>query len=289
MSSIADLLKAWPQHVLPHHLLSRIVHAAMRSQRLPALRLAFMRWFVRTYRVELAEAATTDLAAYPTFNAFFTRALAAGARPVAAAADAFACPADSRVSQAQRVEGGRVFQAKGRGYTAVELLGGDAARAAPFDGGASATLYLSPRDYHRVHMPVDGEVVEMVHVPGRLFSVNPPTTRTVDRLFARNERVAFIMDTAAGRVAYVMVGALFVSSVETVWAGEVTPPMGRRVRSWSYRPGELRFGKGDEIARFNMGSTVVLLTEPGRVAWDPALVPDAPLKVGQRIGTVAAR
>jgi phosphatidylserine decarboxylase len=281
-----DLLKAWPQYPLPHHLLSRIVHALMRSPRLPALRLAFMRWFVRTFQVALDEAAESDLAAYPTFNAFFTRALKPGARPIAEAADAIACPADSRVSQAQRVEAGRVFQAKGRGYTATELLGGDPLRAAPFDGGMSATLYLSPRDYHRVHMPVDGDLVEMVHVPGRLFSVNPPTTRAVDRLFARNERVAFILDTVAGRIAYVMVGALFVSSVETVWAGEVTPPAGREVRRWSYRAGQHRFRKGQEIARFNMGSTVVLLTEPGRVAWDPVLQPDAPLRMGQRIGTL---
>lgn len=281
-----DLLKAWPQHPLPHHFLSRIVHALMRSERLPALRLAFMRWFVRRFQVALDEAAQPDLAAYPTFNAFFTRALAPGARPVAAEPDAFACPADSRVSQAQPVAAGRVFQAKGRSYTATELLGGDPRRAAPFDGGASATLYLSPRDYHRVHMPADGDLIEMVHVPGRLFSVNPPTTRAVDRLFARNERVAFILDTAAGRLAYVMVGALFVSSVETVWAGEVTPPAGRVVRRWRYPAGQHRFRKGDEIARFNMGSTVVLLTEPGRVSWDAVVQPDAPLRVGQRIGTI---
>jgi len=284
---MSDQLKAWLQHPLPHHALSRLVHALARSERLPGLRLAFMRWFVARFGVALDEAIAPELAAYPTFNAFFTRALKPGVRPIAAAAEAFACPADSRVSQAQCVEAGRVFQAKGRGYTATELLGGDPARAAPFEGGASATLYLSPCDYHRVHMPVDGEVVEMVHVPGRLFSVNPPTTRTVDRLFARNERVVFIMDTVAGRVAYVMVGALFVSSVETVWAGEVTPPMGRALRSWRYRAGELRFRKGDEIARFNMGSTVVLLTEPGRVEWDPVVQPDATLSVGQRIGAIA--
>jgi len=283
-----DLLKAWPQYPLPHHLLSRVVHRLTRSPRLPALRLAFMRWFVRTYDVALDEAAQPELAAYPTFNAFFTRALKPGARPIAAAADAFACPADSRVSQAQPVTAGRVFQAKGRGYTATELLGGDPRRAAPFDGGMSATLYLSPRDYHRVHMPADGTLIEMIHVPGRLFSVNPPTTRAVDRLFARNERVVFILDTDAGRIAYVMVGALFVSSVETVWAGEVTPPMGREVRSWRYRADLHRFRKGDEIARFNMGSTVVLLTEPGRVGWDAVLAPDAPLRMGQRIGTIHA-
>jgi len=283
-----DLFKTLPQHLLPHHALSRIVHAATRSTRLPGLRLAFMRWFVRNYGVALDEAVEPALAAYPTFNAFFTRALRPGVRPIAGGADAFACPADSRVSQTGRIADGRIFQAKGRGFSATELLGGDPARAAPFDAGAFATLYLSPRDYHRVHMPLDGELAEMVHVPGRLFSVNPPTTRGVDRLFARNERVAFLFDTAAGRLAYVMVGALFVSSVETVWAGEVTPPMGREVRRWRYAPGAHRFRKGDELARFNMGSTVILLTEPGRVAWDEFLAPDAALRVGQRIGAVQA-
>lgn len=288
MDSIADLMKSLPQHLMPHHALSRVVHAAMRSTRLPGLRLGFMRWFVRTYQVALDEAVQPELAAYPTFNAFFTRALKLGARPVADAADAFASPADSRVSQAGPIVDGHIFQAKGRGYTATELLGGDAARAAPFHAGSFATLYLSPRDYHRAHMPLDGELLEMIHVPGRLFSVNPPTTRSVDRLFARNERVAFLFDTAAGRLAYVMVGALFVSSIETVWAGEVTPPMGRLVRRWDYAPGQHRFRKGDEIARFNMGSTVILLTEPGRVAWDPLMAADAPLRVGQRIGTIGA-
>lgn len=281
-----DLLKTLPQHPLPHHFLSRIVHAATRSARLPALRLAFMRWFVRTYQVALDEAAQPELAAYPTFNAFFTRALKPGARPIAVSADAVACPADSRVSQAGRIDQGRIFQAKGRDYSAVELLGGDAARAAPFEDGEFATLYLSPRDYHRVHMPLDGDLVEMVHVPGRLFSVNPPTVRGIDRVFARNERVVFIFDTAGGRLAYVMVGALFVSSVETVWAGEVTPPAGHAVRRWCYKAGQHRFRKGDEIARFNMGSTVILLAEPGRLAWDAVVAPDTALRVGQRIGTL---
>jgi phosphatidylserine decarboxylase len=280
---MSDLLRTFWQHPLPHHLLSRVVHAAMRSTRLPGLRLAFMRWFVRRFGVALEEAAQPELSAYPTFNAFFTRELRAGVRPIAADRDAVASPADSRVSQCGAIGAGRIFQAKGRGFTAAELLG-DAALAVPFADGTFATLYLSPRDYHRVHMPLDGELRAMVHVPGRLFSVNPPTTRAVDRLFARNERVAFLFDGDAGRMAYVMVGALFVSSIETVWSGEVTPPAGRTVRRWDYAAGQHRFAKGAELGRFNMGSTVILLFEPGRVALDAALVPDAPLRMGQRIG-----
>lgn len=279
------LLTLW-QWPLPQHLLSRVAHALMRSTAVPALRLAFMRWFVGRFGVVLADAEQPELAAYPTFNAFFTRALRPGARPLATSADAIASPADSRVSQHGRIDAGRIFQAKGRGFSAAELLGGGAADAAPFAAGEFATLYLSPCDYHRVHMPLDGELKAMVHVPGRLFSVSPRTTRAVDRLFARNERVAFLFDTAAGRMAYVMVGALFVSSIETVWSGEVTPPAGECIRRWDYAPGQHRFRKGDELGRFNMGSTVIMLFEPGRIAWDTALQPDAALRMGQRIATL---
>ena len=281
-----ELLGVWLQYPLPHHALSRVVHRLTRSTCLPGLRLACMRWFVRRFGVDMGEAAEPELAHYPSFNAFFTRALKPGARPIAAGAEALTSPADARVSQAGRIEDGRIFQAKGRAFSACELLGGEAQRAAPFTDGDFATLYLAPRDYHRVHMPIDGTLREMVHVPGRLFSVDPPTARTVDRLFARNERVAFLFDTAAGPLACVMVGALFVSSIETVWAGEVTPPMGARIRSWSYAPGAHRFRKGDEIARFNMGSTVILLAGKGRIALDAALRPEAELRLGQRIATL---
>ena len=281
------LLTLW-QWLLPQHLLSRIVHALMRSTALPGLRLSFMRWFVGHFGVVLADAAQPELAAYPSFNAFFTRALRAGVRPLAAGADAVVSPADSRVSQHGKIAAERIFQAKGRSFSALELLGGDAADAAPFAAGEFATLYLSPRDYHRVHMPLDGELCRMVHVPGRLFSVSPRTTRAVDRLFALNERVAMLFDTAAGRMAYVMVGALFVSSIETVWSGEVTPPAGQSIRRWDYAPGQHRFRKGDELGRFNMGSTVILLFEPGRVLWEGEFGADAALQLGQRIASIQA-
>ena len=231
--SVADRLRAWPQYLLPGHLLSLVVLAFTRSR---------VRWFkdlviglvVRLYAVDLDEAAEPDRRAYPSFNAFFTRPMAAGARPVASGAGEVACPVDGVVSQAGRVDDDRIFQAKGRDYSLVELLGGSAERAAPFRGGAFATLYLSPRDYHRIHMPLAGRLREMVHVPGRLFSVDAATTRAVPRLFARNERVAALFDSAAGPMAVVMVGALFVAAIETVWSGLVTPPSRRRVAAWSY-------------------------------------------------------
>jgi len=285
-ASLGDRLKAALQVPLPHHLLSRVVFAVTRSRWAP-LKAALIRSAVRLYGVDVAEAAEPDVAAYPSFNAFFTRPLAPGARPVADAPDAVVSPVDGVVSRAGEVHGGRIFQAKGRDYTAAELLGGSEERAAPFAGGSFATLYLSPRDYHRVHAPLAGTLRETVHVPGRLFSVNAATTRAVPRLFARNERVAALFDTAAGPMAVVLVGALFVSAIETVWSGLVTPPRGRRVRSWpppSDRP--VRLATGAELGRFNMGSTVIVLFGAGRVRWSPELAPEAEVRMGRRIGTL---
>jgi len=284
-ASLGDRLKAALQVPLPHHLLSRLVFAVTRS-RLRPLESALIRSAVRLYGIDLAQAAEPDPAAYPSFNAFFTRPLAPGARPVDDDPRAVVSPVDGVVSQAGEVRGGRIFQAKGRDYTAAELLGGSEERAAPFTGGSFAALYLSPRDYHRVHAPLAGTLRETVHVPGRLFSVNAATTRAVPRLFARNERVAAIFDTAAGPMAVVLVGALCVSAIETVWSGLVTPPRGRRVRS---RPPErpVRLAAGEELGRFNMGSTVVVLFGPGRVRWSPELVPEAEVRMGRRIGTLA--
>ena len=285
-ASLGDRLKAAVQVPLPQHLLSRFVLALTRS-RLRPLKAALIRGAVRLYGIDTSEAAEPDPAAYPSFNAFFTRPLVPGARPVAAAPDAVVSPVDGVVSQAGEVRGDRIFQAKGRDYSAAELLGGSAVRAAPFEGGSFATLYLSPRDYHRVHMPLAGALRETVHVPGRLFSVSAATTRAVPRLFARNERVAAIFDTAVGPMAVVLVGALCVSAIETVWSGLVTPPRGRRVRCWPPE-GPVRLATGAELGRFNMGSTVIVLFGPGRVRWEPALAPEATVRTGRRIGTLAA-
>jgi len=246
-----------------------------------------IRAFIRRFGVDMSEAAEPDPNSYPTFNAFFTRALRAGARPLATEPKAIACPVDGGVSQCGNINDGRIIQAKRRGFNVIELLGGDPTLAAKFNGGMFTTLYLSPKDYHRVHMPFDGILRRMLHVPGRLFSVNPPTTRTVPRLFARNERVAMIFDTTIGAMAVVMVGALNVGSIETVWAGEITPPRGCVLRSWDYLDDKMKFIKGAELGRFNMGSTVILLFSAGHVRWESSLVADSNVRMGQRIGTAA--
>jgi phosphatidylserine decarboxylase len=284
-ASLGDRARAAVQWPLPQHALSRVVLRLTRSRR-RWLKSLLVRRVVAAYGVDLGEAADPDVAAYASFNEFFTRPLAPGARPLPDDPAAVASPVDGVVSQAGSIRDGRVFQAKGREFSVDELLGGAPQRALPFRGGSFATLYLSPRDYHRIHMPVDGRLVETVHVPGRLFSVDARTTRAVPRLFARNERVAALFDSAAGPFAVVMVGALFVSGIETVWEGLITPPSGRWVRSWDHRDDGLAFERGEEIARFNMGSTVILLFGPGRVAWSPELVPEAAVRMGAAIGNI---
>ena len=281
---LGDWLKSAWQYPLPQHAVSRFTHWLTRRER-PGLKNWMIRAFIRRFDVDMSEAAQPDPGSYPTFNAFFTRALRTGARRVAAEPDAIACPADGTLSQRGDIAAGVVFQAKGRNFSTHELLGGDPTLAAHFHGGTFATLYLSPKDYHRVHMPFDGTLRRMLHVPGRLFSVNPRTTRAVPRLFARNERVAMIFDTVAGPMALVMVGALNVGSIETVWAGEITPPRGYVLRSWDYLDDKLTFAKGAELGRFNMGSTVILLFTLGKVRWESSLIPDSAVRMGRRIGT----
>jgi phosphatidylserine decarboxylase len=280
--SLSDYIKAWLQYPLPQHALSRLTHRLTRI-RTPAIKDWGIQDFVRRFGVDMSEAAEPDIRAYPTFNAFFTRSLRAGARPVAMEAGAIASPVDGVVSQMGVVEGGRIFQAKGRWFSTLELLGGDEAAAASFQDGNYATLYLSPKDYHRIHMPVTGRLRRMLHVPGRLFSVNPPTTRAVPRLFARNERVACLFDTEIGPMALVRVGAMNVASIETVWAGEVTPPERSAVQAWDYKEGEVRLEKGIEAGRFNMGSTVILLFAKGRIRWDVACGPGSIVRMGKKI------
>lgn len=277
-----DRLLAALQALLPHHPLSRCA-GALAGSRLAPVRAAMIGLFRRAYGVDLAEAVEPDPGRYPSFNAFFTRALVPGARPVAPEAGAVASPVDGTVSAAGTIAGDALLQAKGREYGLTELLGGSPERAVPFEGGSFATLYLSPRDYHRVHMPLAGRLTETVHVPGRLFAVNRAAVRAVPRLFARNERVAALFDTEAGPMAVVLVGALLVGSIETVWAGRVTPPRGREVRSWVPTT-EVRLARGAELGRFAMGSTVILLFSPGRVRWDEALAPGAAVRMGRRIG-----
>ncbi len=272
------------QYLLPHHALSYLMYRLARARWAP-LKDQLIRRFIRLYGIDMANAVETDPVAYGSFNEFFTRALRPEARPPAPEADAVLCPADGALSQAGTIRDGRIFQAKGRDYGLMELLGGDHKWGERFAGGSFATVYLSPKDYHRVHMPLGGELKKMLHVPGRLFSVNPTTTRLVPQLFARNERVVCLFETPAGPMAVILVGAIFVASIDTVWAGTVTPA-GRRIGSWQYggteRPVALE--RGAEMGRFNMGSTVMLLFGPNRVDWDPRMQPGATLRMGERIG-----
>jgi phosphatidylserine decarboxylase len=272
------------QYALPHHLLARPVYGLARVRWGP-LKDLLIRVFARHFGVDREEAKSPDPSAYPHFNAFFTRALRPGARPIAGPEGAVVSPADGVLSQIGGIGDGRIFQAKGHDYALLELLGGDAERAAPFRGGSFATVYLAPRDYHRVHMPLAGRLREMVHVPGRLFSVNPITTRSVPRLFARNERVLCLFDGPAGPMAVVLVGAIFVGGIETVWAGEITP---RRALhpAVRYDTDAVRLDTGAELGRFNMGSTVILLFPPGQVRWDSALTPGTRVRMGGRLGEV---
>jgi len=268
-------------YVLPHRLLSSLARRLAYSSR-PGLKQWLIDTVVRRFGVDLSEAAQPDARAYPTFNAFFTRALKPGARVADPDPQALLMPADGRISQLGRIEDGRIFQAKGQSFTAAELLG-DAAAAAPFANGLYATVYLSPRDYHRVHMPWTGTLRETVHVPGRLFSVGTDAVRSVPRLFARNERLVCHFDTDFGPMVSVMVGALLVSGVETVWSGVEIPRYGDRITRKDWRGKGITLQRFEEMARFNYGSTVIVLLPPGVAAFDPALKAESPVRLGQAL------
>jgi len=272
------------QYVLPHRFLSRLVMWGTRWTFAP-WKDFLIRRIVRSYRVDLDEAAQPDPSAYAHFNAFFTRTLKPGARPQAQAADAVLCPADGRISQAGAIRSGRVFQAKGQDFSVAELLGDDAA-AAPYADGRFATVYLSPRDYHRVHMPLAGELLETVHVPGRLFSVAPFAVAAVPRLFARNERLVCHFRGASGPFAVVLVGAMLVSGIETVWGGVEVPPYASRTTRRDWRGRGIRLARGAEMGRFNMGSTAIVLL-PAAATLEPALSPEQAVRVGEAIGSLS--
>jgi phosphatidylserine decarboxylase len=284
--TFAETLFVILQYLLPHHLLSRLMHAVMRIE-MKGFKDTLIRRVIDWYKVDMSEALETDPQAYRSFNDFFTRALRPDARPVAEAANAITCPADGTLSAAGDIEDGYLFQAKGRDYALLELLGGDPTLSQLFEEGSFATIYLSPRDYHRVHMPYDGKLKRMVHVPGRLFSVNETTCQKVPRLFARNERVIALFDTEIGPMAVILVGAIFVASIDTVWAGTVTP-VHQRISSWTYPPTgrakAITLAKGEEMGRFNMGSTVIVLFGKDVVEWEEDLTPGSTVKMGRSIG-----
>ncbi len=288
--TLTDKLFALLLYLLPHHLLSQVAYWITRCEWVP-LKNTLIRQAIRLYRIDMTVAAEPDPAAYRSFNAFFTRRLRADARPLAAGERTVLSPVDGAVSQSGRIAGGRIFQAKGMDYSLEELVGGERSLVEAFEDGHFATIYLSPRDYHRIHIPLAGRLTRMLHIPGRLFSVSPSTTRTVPRLFSRNERVVNLFETAAGPMAVIMVGAIFVASMDTVWAGTVAP-RSRSIRRWSYgdgggHAGPILFERGAEIGRFNMGSTVVLLFGKDAVEWSAAMTPGATLEMGQAIGISA--
>lgn len=273
------------QKILPQHALSRLAGAFAANER-KWLKDRLIRRFISAYDVDMAEAAR-PAEAYACFNDFFTRELKLGARPLADAGEFVLSPADGAVSQIGRIEGGRIFQAKGRYFTAQELLGGNAEAAQRFEGGSFATIYLSPKDYHRVHMPAAGELRATTYVPGDLFSVNQVTAEHVEGLFARNERLACCFDGPHGSFANVMVGAMIVAGIETVWSGRVRAHNPQAVHR-DFAPGEHGFAAGDEMGRFFLGSTVVLLFEPGRVEWIETLRAGDSVRMGHALGRWSA-
>ncbi len=276
-------MNVWLQQVLPQHAVSRVVLAATRV-RTAWFKDSLIQAFLKTYPVDLSEAEQPNPKGFESFNAFFTRALRSELRPITPGAADLASPVDGTVSECGSIEGDRLLQAKGHTYSLADLLAGQF-WAEDFAGGQFATIYLAPFNYHRIHMPIDGSLLDCVYVPGRLFSVNDATAQGVPRLFARNERVITRFDSAAGKFALVMVGALNVGSVATVWAGDITP---RRPRVLTRLPdAHVTLSKGAELGRFNMGSTVILLFEPGRARWDDFLRRGTTLRYGERLGQLA--
>jgi phosphatidylserine decarboxylase len=272
------------QHILPQRSLTRVVYTATRW-RWPPWKNALIRWFVQHYQVDLSEAEHPSLKDHPHFNSFFTRALRPGARPLPTAPHAVSCPIDGHVSQVGIVQGGRMIQAKGKHFDLPTLLGGDHELAAQLDDGPFATLYLSPRDYHRIHMPLRGRLRAMTYIPGKLFAVSPLSVRTIPGVFARNERLATVFDTNAGTMVLVLIGALFVGCTETVWSGSLVSVRHRKIRRWDYRHGQgLTLDRGVEVGRFNMGSTVILLFAKDRVNWAECLRPGVNVRMGEIIG-----
>jgi len=276
---VSDRRKVLPQYVLPKRGLTAFAGRVASRERGPTT-TRLVRWFVRKYGVDLSEAVESDPAAYASFNDFFTRALKPGARPLARAD--LVCPVDGTISQFGAIEHDQVLQAKGHRYSTTALVGGDHALAERFHDGTFATLYLSPKDYHRIHMPCDGTLVRMIHVPGSLFSVNPVTARGVPRLFARNERVVCVFESDLfGLFVLTLVGATIVGSMATVWHGVVNPPRVRRVREWQYPERAVQLKQGEEMGRFLLGSTVVLLFPKRALRFNPRWQPGATIRLGE--------
>jgi phosphatidylserine decarboxylase len=282
---VSDRLAVFPQYLLPKKALTAFA-GKVASARAGAITTAIIRNFVRKYGVDMDEAANPDITSYSTFNEFFTRGLKPGARPIAQAD--LVCPVDGAISQFGSIDRDRIFQAKGHHFLTTALVGGDEALALQVEHGSFATVYLSPRDYHRIHMPCDGRLLRMIYVPGDLFSVNPTTARGVPGLFARNERVVCVFEGARGPFVLILVGATIVGSMATVWHGVVNPPRTASVREWQYADQQVVLRQGEEMGRFLLGSTVVLLFPKPQVAFNPAWAPGGAVRLGEPMASYAA-
>jgi phosphatidylserine decarboxylase len=282
---VSDRLKVLPQYLLPKRALT--AYAGWRASRQWGTRTTkLIGDFVAKYGVDMSEAANPDIASYASFNEFFTRALKPGARPIAPAD--LVCPVDGSISQFGAIKRDVIVQAKGHDYTTTALVGGDAALATQFESGSFATLYLSPKDYHRIHMPCAGRLLRMIHVPGDLFSVNPMTARGVPGLFARNERVVCVFESARGPFVLTLVGATIVGSMSTVWHGVVNPPRVANVREWRYEDRQVALKQGDEMGRFMLGSTVVMLFPKAALRFNPQWSPGRAIRLGEAMADYAA-
>jgi phosphatidylserine decarboxylase len=275
---VSDQLAVLPQYLMPKLAMTRLA-GRIASAEWGALTTWVIEGFISRYKVNMSEAVHEDPAHYKSFNEFFTRPLKEGVRPLASST--WVCPVDGAISQCGAIELDQIFQAKGHQYSTRALVGGDAALAAQFQNGQFATLYLSPRDYHRIHMPIAGKLLRMIHVPGDLFSVNPTTARGVPGLFARNERVVCEFETAQGPMVLVLVGATIVGSMATVWHGQVNPPRPGMVREWHYDTQNVQLQKGEEMGRFLLGSTVVMLFQQNSIAFPTDWLSTRPLQMGE--------
>ena len=279
---MSDRLSVLPQYFLPKQALTQLM-GRLANLQAGSTTTAVIKWFIQRYQVDMSEAANPDPAAYPSFNAFFTRALRPGARPLAQAE--WICPVDGAISQLGPIQGEQIFQAKGHHYSTQALVGGDAQLAAQFQDGKFATIYLSPRDYHRIHMPCAGKLLRMIHVPGELFSVNPTTARGVPGLFARNERVVCVFEGPFGPFVMVLVGATIVGSMATVWHGIVNPPRTGKIREWNYAQQDVQLAQGAEMGRFLLGSTIVLLTPKSDMQFNTEWQTAKPVRLGESMAT----
>lgn len=282
-ATLFDYIKSAIVYALPHHAVSRLIYKATRikSRYVPAA----IRKFSQIFGVNLDEAVNPDSNSYATFNDFFTRPIKAELRPIASGDNILCSPVDGAISQIQAINNDRIFQAKGHAYSATELLGGDRELASPFLNGKFTTIYLSPKDYHRIHMPMDATLEKQIYIPGRLYSVAPFTVKTLNGIFARNERVVALFNTSFGKMAMVLVGAINVAAIETVWDGLITPPAGKKISTKDYPHQDISLPKGAEMGRFNMGSTVILLFENNALNWNDKFAEGTAIKMGEELGS----